>query len=380
MRFNLFKKHQDPKIEKRTLVVNSRTTPVYPPSDFLDLAKGGYEKNSTVQAGLNYLSTSFCEATPIIYKSTRTDQIVNMGQVLDNLAISPNPIQTSNDFWSKGLLHYYLSGNAYCKVIRSTPGEPVELWWLRPDRVTINPDPRTYIRSYKYQLDDGTYFSYSPEDIIHIKAPNPRDDYYGLSPLTGCVRNIASDNELIDTLKTYLQNRGIPGMAIELPADYIVIEDDIERLKIDFQAKYTGKKRGTPVVLSQGAKVHPMTIAELRTLIPIDIADLLEAKILSSIGVPPILIGSHHGMQRSTYANYHEARLSFFEDTLEPLFRIFSEVYNKQITVANVRAEFNTKNVAGLDWRNEKREERILKLLAAQVITQQEARRKLGYE
>jgi len=48
---------------------------------------------------------------------------------------------------------------------------------------------------------------------------------------------------------------------------------------------------------------------------------LSETRICSAFGVPAILVGANTGLQRSTYSNYREARESFWEETLLPLYR-----------------------------------------------------------
>ena len=52
-----------------------------------------------------------------------------------------------------------------------------------------------------------------------------------------------------------------------------------------------------------------------------------ESRILGPFGVPPILIGSRLGLNRSTYANYREARQAFWEDTEVPELMLFQDEY-----------------------------------------------------
>jgi hypothetical protein len=46
-----------------------------------------------------------------------------------------------------------------------------------------------------------------------------------------------------------------------------------------------------------------------------------EARICMILRTPPILVGAKVGLDRSTFSNYGEARRSYWQDTLSPLFR-----------------------------------------------------------
>jgi phage portal protein BeeE len=51
-------------------------------------------------------------------------------------------------------LHLLLHGNAYVQVISDAAGKPVELFALRPERVTIEPDARGWPVAYLYRVGE----------------------------------------------------------------------------------------------------------------------------------------------------------------------------------------------------------------------------------
>ena len=69
----------------------------------------------------------------------------------------------------------------YWAVERDEQGRP-EIWPLRPDRVSIVPDRRQYIRGSVY---DGrnSLVAYTPDKIVWFRYFNPLEDYAGLSPI-----------------------------------------------------------------------------------------------------------------------------------------------------------------------------------------------------
>ena len=71
-----------------------------------------------------------------------------------------------------------LHGNAFVQVLCGAAGEPVELFALRPERVTIEADARGWPLAYRYKAGEAV-MRIAAEDangrpaVIHIKATNP---------------------------------------------------------------------------------------------------------------------------------------------------------------------------------------------------------------
>jgi phage portal protein BeeE len=84
---------------------------------------------------------------------------------------------------SQMLLH----GNAYVQVLKDANGWPVELFALRPERVTLIPGPRGWPTGITYRVGEQVLnIPMEDEDaspnIIHIRDYHPADDHYGLPP------------------------------------------------------------------------------------------------------------------------------------------------------------------------------------------------------
>lgn len=85
-----------------------------------------------------------------------------------------------------------LHGNAYVQVLTGADGAPVELFALRPERVTIEADARGWPVAFLYKAGEAT-MRIAAEDaagrpaVIHIKTANPLDDHYGLGCLGATV-------------------------------------------------------------------------------------------------------------------------------------------------------------------------------------------------
>jgi HK97 family phage portal protein len=97
-----------------------------------------------------------------------------------------------NDYWTMNRLLHMTEmslctwGKAYWAVERgpSTRGAPTELWWMRPDQVTVYPDPVKYVDRFTYDPMNGEDpIEFQPWEIIWFRYPNPMDEYGGLPPM-----------------------------------------------------------------------------------------------------------------------------------------------------------------------------------------------------
>ena len=101
-----------------------------------------------------------------------------------NLLDKVNPFLTGKDLIEITLSYEELTGNAYWLLDMFENGKPTEIYPLRPDRIKIVPDKKSYIKAYKYDIGNNEWVSFKPEQILHFKYFNSIDDYYGLSPLS----------------------------------------------------------------------------------------------------------------------------------------------------------------------------------------------------
>ena len=92
-----------------------------------------------------------------------------------------------------GAAQLLLHGNGYVQVSATARAQPVELFALRPERVGIagggdgGRQPIVYKAARRGDDGRSTDANGRPQ-VIHLKAPNPGDDHYGL----GCLEAAAA--------------------------------------------------------------------------------------------------------------------------------------------------------------------------------------------
>jgi HK97 family phage portal protein len=202
-------------------------------------------------------------------------------------------------------------------------GVPRELYVLWPDRVSVVPGSRGWPAAYDYAVDGRTTrivrdaSGFLP--VLHTALFHPLDDYYGLSPLEVAGTAIEVHNAGAAWTKALLDNAARPsGALIYKGPDGApgLTDDQFGRLKRELEDAYQGAANaGRPMVLEGGLDWKAMSY----TPSDMDFADtrsVAAREIALAFGVPPMLLGIPGD---NTYANYAEANLSFWRQTVLPL-------------------------------------------------------------
>ena len=217
--------------------------------------------------------------------------------------------------------HLLLHGNAYVQVLGDDRGAPVELFALRPERVSVEPDALGWPAAYRYRVGErGVRLSAEGPraDIAHIKAFHPLDDHYGLGCLSAAARGIALHNACGAWNTALLDNAARPsGALVYDPGDGSNLSrEQFERLRTEMEAGFAGARNaGRPMLLEGGLKWQALSL----TPADMDFAGMKAAaarEIATAFGVPPMLLGLPGD---ATYANYREANRALWRQSILPL-------------------------------------------------------------
>ena len=229
---------------------------------------------------------------------------------LERLLEAPNPYLSRFELMEQtfGLLE--LTGNAYWFLAGDSSGAPAQIWPLRPDRITIVPDPVEYVRGYVYEID-GQRIPLDAAEVVHFKRWHPANDYYGLSGLEAARLAVESDRAMSEW------NRNTFGKDNGVPAGIVVVKDvvgdaDFERIKREWRQSYGGPQRRTAFL--RGGTIEWQNIGLSHS--ELDFLQGREAhrnEILNIYGIPVGLVS-----ENATEANATVAERMFVERTLWP--------------------------------------------------------------
>jgi HK97 family phage portal protein len=298
------------------------------------------DTNSAVFACLNAIATAFPEARAKVFLEGEPGQREEQpDHPLQKLLNYPNPYLSYESLWAYVQWAKHVNGNAYLRKVRAGPGGNVlELWPISPLRivpVTTQEDAAQgiFISWYAYTYDPSKDPErIPPEDIIHFRLVlDDKDLRLGTAPLARLVREVAGDDEAHNWQTSMLQNGGTVGMLIQVPETSSISQDQAEEMKARFEERFGGNNRGRTGVLMGGAKAEPYGFSpeqmDMRSLHRIP-----EERISAVLRVPAIIAGLGAGLDRSTYANFREAREMFAEQTLMPLYAFDAATINMQLT------------------------------------------------
>ncbi len=218
--------------------------------------------------------------------------------------------------------HLLLHGNAFVQISRDGAGKPVELFALRPERVSIVPDAEGWPAAYEYKIGDRK-LAIPVEDeggwpnLVHLKAFHPADDHYGAGCLAAADQAVAIHNAAAAWNRALLENAARPSGALVYENDGgTLAPDQFDRLKAELTAAFAGSgNAGRPMLLEGGLKWQSLSLSPA----DMDFAALKAAAardIALAFGVPPMLLGLPGD---NTYANYREANRALWRLTLLPL-------------------------------------------------------------
>ncbi len=229
----------------------------------------------------------------------------------------PNPFFSGQDNMEYLVAHLKLVGNAMIQPVM-VGGQPKEFWVCMPDLIHPVPskDPTKWIDGYQVTEADGSVRQQlaAPETFIHFMQFNPGDPYWGIGDLQAAARTVDTDNEMQDTQKVSMQNRGTPdGVFV---SDVAMTTEQWEEAQRQVKEKYTNKKsRREPWILGAGYKWYQMSLT------PVEM-DYIESRlrnlddIATAFGLDPWWLGDRRA---STYNNLIEAKKALYELVAIPL-------------------------------------------------------------
>ena len=238
---------------------------------------------------------------------------------LAKLIRKPNKSYSGTSLWFATIASLFLDGNAYWFKIKGLDGQPGELWYAPHWSMEPKGDKNTFITHYEYQQGMGMV-KVDVESVVHLKfGMDPENVRKGYSPLKSGFREAYMDHEASNLIANLLRNKGIPGIVISPDKDQDMGEDDAKAMKQFVRDKFTGDRRGEPIVLSGATRVSQMAFnpQEMDLSAPHNLA---EERICALIGLPAAIVGFGSGMESTKVgATLKELKGLAWTDCIAPM-------------------------------------------------------------
>ena len=242
---------------------------------------------------------------------------------LQRLINRPNPNQSMYELIYEASQSLDLSGNAYITKIRNASGQVVSMWLLPAEYMRIKPGRSELVEYFEYD-EAGTKQRIQPEDMIHLKMPNPNSRWFGQPVLMAAGRATDVDRESGIWQKTSLQNRGVLDIHVEVPEG--TTSDQIDDAKRQYREKHGGPDNAREPMFSSGK------ITQLgQTAVEMDFVASRRAvwtEIAAVFGVPLAALGFTEDVN---LANAESMNKQLWQNTIIPQLELVERQINHQL-------------------------------------------------
>jgi len=298
-------------------------------TNYDQLAAEGYAMNWAVNACVSKIATSTTSTDLLLFKRKEGGKVerIYKHKILDLLE-RPNPQMSGRDFLDHLTRYLLIGGNTYVHGVGMDAGgkkQPKELYLLPPGKVTVNKGSSFIPKSFTYLAAENGQIQYTVDQItgassvLHIKLFNPIEPWKGMSPLVASALGVDLFNEGQKWNLRLLQNGAQPtGALVVKGADgktQSLTDEQYKRLQQNIEEQMSGSSNaGRPMLLEGGLEWQQLSM----TAKDMDFKEsMLNAArgIAAVYGVPPMLINIPG---ESTYANFEQARMALWTDTVLP--------------------------------------------------------------
>jgi HK97 family phage portal protein len=288
---------------------------------------------SWVYAAVNAIAQEVAKQRPFLSRSTgqaEHEQLpLPQAHPLCRLLEHPNPWLTPWELWYLTTVYLELTGNAFWIVAPLADSDaPAELWVVPTPWVTVLPDAQAFVKGYEITAPGGRPEFFSPQDVIHLKYPNPLDPHWGLSPLQANALTVDANTELLKARHLTFLAGPRPGMVLH--TDQQLNTETLTRMEERLQARFSGRENWQrPLVLEQGLRATPWTLtpAEMDFL---NSSRMTRDEIFALFRVPAPVAGivENTGLGADIWTG---ARTMFCEGTVQPKLDLIGQCLTRDL-------------------------------------------------
>jgi HK97 family phage portal protein len=274
-----------------------------------------------------------------------------------------------------------MDGNGYVLKVRNG-SRPIGLDWL--PHGSVNPIERrgypTIIDEYELRSASGTRLV-PRSDMVHVTLGiDPDRPACGCSPLKAVMRLVMTDNQIAVFSHAVLRNP-FPGIVLSPKADRM-LASDLTVMVDQLQQIASGERGGGVAAFSDPMDVEKLGYSPDDMAVR-ELAKLPEERISAVFGIPAIVCGLGAGLERSTFANFEQAREAATEEFLVPLWGDIAEAFTDQLlpefgNPANQRIIFDYSDVKSLQEDTDALHVRVREDFKANIIDRAQAKAALG--
>lgn len=353
--------------------------------DYANFAREAYILNFVSFRCIDMIAQSVGSVPWGVYKRSDENREEQPDHPLNRVLHRSNPQEGFSMFQYAITAFLALDGNSYAEKIAPETGPnqglPLELYHYRPDQIKFVLDTTTQeLQGYVYERNGTPVKSWEIDpitqqcDLLQLKKFHPLNDIEGLSNVEPAARSIDTSNEALTWNKKLLENEARPGMIMQFEG--ALGDQQFTRLRDQLERKYSGGKNAGKNLIVEGKMkdVKPYGFSPREMDFLKGNWDLAR-QICLVWGVPPQIMGIPGD---STFANFEQARLYFWETTIFFYLQLIRDEYNNWFFPADdvIFVDYNLDEIPALEPRRKEKWDKVSK---ADFLTINEKREELGF-
>jgi HK97 family phage portal protein len=237
-----------------------------------------------------------------LYRKAKSGRDEDRVEVTSHAALDlwnrPNPFMPRQEFVESSTQHYDLTGETPWVIARA-PGFsiPLEMWPVRPDRITPVPDREKFLKGYVYTSPDGEQIPLELDEVIFLRRPNPLDPYRGLSPVLSILPDLDTSRYAAEWSRAFFVNSAQPGGIIEVPQ--ALSDTEFDELRDRWNEQHKGTGNAHKVAILEHGKWVDRTISQ-RDMQFVELRGATADRVREAYGISKSAIGDFEDINRAS--------------------------------------------------------------------------------
>lgn len=259
---------------------------------------------STVFGIVNRVTTATALADWHLYRKAASGLKEDRTEVTKHACIDlwerPNPVMNRRRFMEASQQHVELVGENALVTSHARIGAvdvPIEMWPVRPDRITVQPDPFDFIAGYVYTSPDGEQMPLARNELLRIVMPNARDPFRGLGPVESILVDTDNVKFSSEWNRAFFENSAEPGGVIQVPTTLNDIE--FARMQDQWEVDHKGVRKAHRVAILEADAKWQAAGYSHRDMQFMELRGLSRDVILEAWGMPKSMLGIVEDVNRA---------------------------------------------------------------------------------
>lgn len=237
-----------------------------------------------------------------LYRKAKSGRDEDRVEVTSHAALDlwnrPNAFMPRQEFVESSTQHYDLTGESWWVISRHAASSlPLELWPVRPDRMTPVPSREQFLAGYIYTSPDGEQIPLDLDQVIQLRRPNPLDPYRGLSPVLSILPDLDTSRYAAEWSRAFFINSAQPGGILQF--DQRLSDQEFDELRDRWAEQHKGVANAHRVAILEQGKWVDRTVSQ-RDMQFVELRGATADRIREAYGISKTAIGDFEDINRAS--------------------------------------------------------------------------------